>query len=117
MSKDYLKVYGVKNFRKFQEGGPAAAPEAQAAPAPQGGGGEVEAAIQLVMQIVEAAASGDPQAGEIIVQIAQAISGGGAGGAEGGAPPVAKEGSMVYRRGGEIGAPLFTKRSALVPRR
>lgn len=104
---DYLSKYGVKNYRKFQEGGPAGPPAA--APqegAPAGGGGEVEAAAQLLMQIAEAAMGGDAQAAEIAVQIAQAIAG---GGAEGGGAPMARNGGMVK-------APTFAKRSTLLPR-
>jgi hypothetical protein len=120
---DYLEKYGVKNYRKFQEGGQAGPPPAEggAPPAEGGGGGQdqamVQEAAQLVMQLADAAMQGDPQAGEIVVQIAQAVAGGG-GGAEGGAPPpAAAQGSMVYRKGGKIGGPVFGKRATLIPRK
>lgn len=108
---DYLAKYGVKNFRKFQEGGPAGAPAEGGAP--QGGGDQamVQEAAQMLMQLADAAMQGDPQAAQIVVQIAQAIAGGGEGGA-----PTASQGSSVYRNGGRTGGPVFN-RSALVPRR
>ena len=123
---DYLEKYGVKNYRKFQEGGAAAPPPAGpegGAPGGAPGGGAVDPmvqdAAQLLMQIAEAAMAGDPQAGEMAVQIAQAVTGGGGGGGAEGAPPppVAMDGGMVYRSGGRVGGPSFRTRSALVARK
>ena len=101
---DYLQKYGVKSVQKFQEGGAAAPPPAGADPA-------IQQAAELIMQVIDAAMQGDQQAGQILVQIAQAIS----GGAEGGAPPAAANGPAVYRQGGKIGGPTFGKRTTLVP--
>lgn len=111
---DYLKKYGVPGYRKFQEGGAAEAP----APAPGGGvpagpDPAVQQAAEVVMQVVDAALQGDPQAGEIVMQIAQALAGGAGAGAPEGAP-AAMHGAEMYRRGGVIGGPTFKKRSVLI---
>lgn len=102
----YLRTYGTKYNRKFQEGGmmapaPAEAPAEAQGPAGEGGGGE-----EQIIALAEAAAQGDQEAAmqlgmmlaPMILQEAQAQMGG--GGAE--AAPAPEEGTPVFQRGGKF---------------
>lgn len=99
MAKDYLGLYATNGVKKFQMGGEMAPEAAPEAPAPAGGGADLEG---MVMQYAE---TKDPA---MAVQIADALvsmlagqQGGGA--PQGAAPAMEKGGRMSYN------APMFKK--------
>ncbi|MDA3823272.1 MAG: hypothetical protein PF450_11785 [Bacteroidales bacterium] len=103
MGKNYLEIY-KKNAKtpKFQAGGPMSGE----APAPAPGGGEEQGGglEQAIMQVVE---SQDPQmALQVVMMIAETM--GLTGGAQGGAPMPAPEGTAPMGRYG-MKLPIFKK--------
>jgi hypothetical protein len=96
--KDYLNKYGSKQVGKFQMGGEMA-PEAQAAPAPQGGN-------DLQAMLAQYAQTRDPQLAVAICDALIAELGAAQGGApEGGQPmPAARNGGRL-----SYAAPMFKK--------
>lgn len=92
----------TSKVEKFQEGGAAPAPEAQAgAPAPAEGGQDPIA--QLVQLAQQALSSQDCQAAMAVCDgLLQVLQGAQGGGAEGGAPAGPEQGAPVYRKGGKL---------------
>jgi len=93
MAKDYLGLYATNGVKKFEMGGEMAPEAAPAAPAPAGGGADLEG---MVMQYAE---TKDPA---LAVQIADALVSM-LGAQAGAAPSMEKGGRMSYN------APMFKK--------
>jgi hypothetical protein len=95
---NYLEKYAKTGTRKFQDGG--AMPAEPAAPAPQGGGNDIEGMLTQYAQ------TRDPQLAvaiaDALVEMMSAQQGGAA--PEGAAPAMAKGGRMGYSP-----APMFKK--------